>query len=106
MRLSPPSAEPRVSCCAPADLAIAAADPDRGGHELLLASRIVGDGLRQTDLSVPAMHCGGCIQTIERALGALADVEQARVNLSARRVAIRWRGEMPPPFIETLAAAG
>jgi Cu2+-exporting ATPase len=95
-----------LSCCAPASIAVAAADPDRSGHELLLASKVVGEGLRQTDLSVPAMHCGGCIQAIERALGALAGVEQARVNLTARRVAIRWRGETPPPLIETLAAAG
>ena len=100
-----------MSCCAPADRPAPAVEHDRrGGHsseEILLASRAVGDGLRQIDLSVPAIHCGGCIQRIERALSALAGVEHARVNLSTKRVAIRWRdGDQPPPFVETLAALG
>ena len=71
---------------ASAELALAMGEPDSAGNELLLASRVVGEGLRQTDLSVPAIHCGGCIQKIERALGGLPGVEQARVNLSTRRV--------------------
>jgi Cu2+-exporting ATPase len=76
-------------------------------EEVLLASRVVADGVRQTDLSVPAVHCGACIRNVERALGGLAGVESARVNLSARRVAIRWRADAaPPPFVETLKQAG
>ena len=68
---------------------------------------IVGEGLRQTDLSVPTIHCGACIRTIEKALGGLAGVESARVNLSTRRVTVRWRADgAPPPLIETLEQAG
>ena len=78
----------------------------RWNSEVLLASRVLGEGLRQTDLSVPTIHCGGCVQKIERTLGGLPGVEQARVNLSTKRVAIRWRGECPPPLIATLNAAG
>jgi Cu2+-exporting ATPase len=76
--------------------------------ELLLASRDIGGGIRQSDLSIPAIHCGGCIQTIENALDALPGVEHARVNLSSRRVTVRWRAEgtLPPPLIETLKAVG
>ena len=75
--------------------------------ELLLASHDIGGGMRQNDLSVPTIHCGGCIQTIEKALDTLPGVEQARVNLSARRVTIRWRADgTPPPLIETLRAVG
>src|SRR5262245_6983782 len=96
-----------MSCYVPnSELALAMADPDSANHELLLASRALGDGRRQSDLSVPTIHCGGCIQKIERALAALPGVEQARVNLSTRRVGIRWRGESPPPFITTLRAIG
>jgi Cu2+-exporting ATPase len=96
-----------MSCCVPnSELALAMADPDSASNELLLASRALGDGLRQSDLSVPAIHCGGCIQKIERALGALPGVEQARVNLSTKRVAIRWRGESPPPFVAALRGIG
>jgi Cu2+-exporting ATPase len=76
-------------------------------EEMLLASRIVDNGVRQTDLSVPSIHCGGCIQAIEAALGALPGVEQARVNLSTKRVAIRWQADKPPPpFIDTLDRIG
>ena len=94
-----------MSCCSPA-AEFADAVVDRSGaanDELLLASRDIGSGLRQSDLSVPAIHCGGCIQTIEKALNALPGIEQARVNLSSRRVTIRWRADgTPPPLIETL----
>ena len=56
---------------------------------------------------IPTIHCGGCIQKIEQALGVLPGVEQARVNLSARRVTIRWRADnTPAPFIETLRRIG
>ena len=97
-----------MSCCAPgAELALAMADPHTANEEVLLASRIVGDDVRQTDLSVPGIHCGGCIQKVEAALGALPGVEKARVNLSTRRVAIRWQADKPPaPFIETLNNIG
>jgi Cu2+-exporting ATPase len=92
-----------MSSSAAAPAPVAPRNPD---HEILLASREVGTGVRQTDLSVPQIHCGGCIQAIERALGALPGVEQARVNLSTKRVAIRWRGAAPPPFVATLKDAG
>ena len=96
-----------MGCCVPnAEFARALADSKGADSEVLLASRVVGDGLRQSDLSVPSMHCGGCIQTIERALASLAGVERARVNLSTKRVTIRWRGDDPPPFIATLKAIG
>jgi Cu2+-exporting ATPase len=100
-----------MSCRATADRPASAVEHDRrdshSSEEILLASRAVGDGLRQIDLSVPAIHCGGCIQKIEKALSALAGVEHARVNLSTKRVAIRWHdGDPPPPVVETLAALG
>lgn len=97
-----------MSCCAPgAELALAVSDPHTENEEVLLASRTVGDGIRQTDLSVPGIHCGGCIQKVEKALGALPGVENARVNLSTKRVAIRWQADKPPaPFVEALSKIG
>ncbi|UGY15626.1 heavy metal translocating P-type ATPase [Bradyrhizobium septentrionale] len=94
-----------MSCCAPgADLCL-----DKAGtsnEEILLSSRTLRDGLRQTDLSVPDIHCGGCLQRIEAALSKLDGVTYARANLSARRVTIQWCGDTPPPLIPTLTAIG
>jgi Cu2+-exporting ATPase len=94
-----------MSCCvAGAELTL----PEAGtsDEEMLLASRIVGDGLHQTDLSVPDMSCGGCLHKVETALGRLESVSRARANLSARRVSVVWRGAAPPPLIATLKAIG
>ncbi|RXF70911.1 heavy metal translocating P-type ATPase [Hansschlegelia zhihuaiae] len=77
------------------------------GDELLLASRPVPGGLRQVELAVPDIHCGGCVRRIELALGRLDGVEQARVNLSTKRAAVRWRADRsPPPLMETLRELG
>ena len=75
--------------------------------EVLLAARPVKDGLMRTELSVPGVHCAGCIRRVETALSKLEGVKYARVNLSTRRVTVRWSaGEMPPPFLETLGRLG
>jgi len=96
-----------MSCCAPGVELTSGDIATNRAEEVRLASRDVGDGLRQTDLSVPAMHCGGCIQAVERALNALPGVEGARVNLSSKRATIRWHdAATPPPFVETLRGIG
>ncbi|WP_116652309.1 heavy metal translocating P-type ATPase [Pelagibacterium sediminicola] len=79
-----------MTCCAPSeftDIAVAALGP--ADEEIRLAARTIEGDLIQTELSVPGIHCGGCIQKIETALGRLGGVEQARVNLSTRRVTLR-----------------
>ncbi|MGB3831827.1 MAG: cation-translocating P-type ATPase [Mesorhizobium sp.] len=95
-----------MSCCAPgAELATELGGaPSR--EEVLLSSRELGEGLMQTDLAVPNMHCGACIRAVEGGLARLPGVEQARVNLSTRRVAVKWRAGTVPPLIETLATLG
>lgn len=74
-------------------------DSPAGGDELLLASRPIKGGLFRTELSVPDVHCGACIRRVEKALGALPGVANARVNLSTRRVAVEWQGNVSPPAI-------
>lgn len=87
-----------MSCCAAGAATNLAAE--RAGQrlpsseELWLTSRALGGGLRQTDLSVPGVHCGACITTIETALRERSEVERARVNLSTRRVSIVWKEEV------------
>src|SRR5690606_15092639 len=75
-------------------------DVDRAGAELLLASNATAAGERQVELVVPEIHCAGCIARIERALAQLPHVTDARVNLTTKRVRVRWRASSPPPIIE------
>jgi Cu2+-exporting ATPase len=96
-----------MTCCAPgaesaADLLTTTLSPD----ELRLASRQLGDGTAQVELSVPAVHCAACIATIEGSLTRLPEVTGARVNLSTRRVTVKWRGDKLPPIVETLSRIG
>jgi Cu2+-exporting ATPase len=98
-------------CCGPdADTALSlptaiAKGPSR--DELTLSSRSLPGGLRQTDLAAPGIHCGACITNIEKSLASLDGVEQARVNLSTKRVSVRWRSDTgAPPLSEALAKLG
>lgn len=76
-------------------------------EEILYASRLIEKDLVQTDLSVPKAHCGGCIAAVEGALTKLEGVVSARLNLSTRRVSVRWRRSLPtPPFVQALEGAG
>ena len=97
-----------MGCCGSgAELTLLLPDTRAAGEEVLLASRIVAEGVRQTDLSVPTVHCGACMRAVEAALTELSGVQSARVNLSTKRATVRWRSDsVPPPFVETLKRAG
>ncbi|MDZ5454199.1 cation-translocating P-type ATPase [Labrys sp. ZIDIC5] len=95
-----------MSCCAHGVELTAAIGRASSQDEIALASRDLGNGSRQTSLSVPGMHCGACIQSVEDALSRLPQVERARANLTTRRVAVTWRGTAPPDMIGALAAVG
>ena len=85
----------------------ASALPRLSADELLLASRLVDVGVRQSDVSVPGIRCGGCIGKIEAAVARLPGVARARVNLSTKRLAVDWQEDKgPPPVGEALAALG
>jgi Cu2+-exporting ATPase len=85
----------------------ASAESYTGSDELLLASRLLKSGAFRTELSVPDVHCGACIRRVEKSLNALPGVQNARVNLSTRRVAVEWQGrDAPPPLRHTLDRLG
>jgi Cu2+-exporting ATPase len=98
-----------MTCCAPGAESALMIGPkwEIAAQEIMLASRDLGDGTVQTDLSVPQVHCAGCIRAIEGALTGLEGVVSARVNLTARRAVVKWRqGGAVPPMIGTLREAG
>lgn len=98
-----------MSCCAPGTEAALMIGPARETvpEEVILASRDLGDGTAQTDLSVPQAHCAGCIGAIEAALIRLEGIVFARVNLTAKRVVVKWqRNGAVPPMIDALRRAG
>jgi copper chaperone CopZ len=89
-----------MTCCTPAT-PLVTADAFRPSapwvEELRLASRRVGDGMLQTEISVPSIHCGGCINKIERGLAKLDGVRYVRVNLSSKRLYCASRNLDPLP---------
>jgi Cu2+-exporting ATPase len=55
--------------------------------------------------AVPALHCAGCLAKIENGLPKVPGIESARVNMSAKRVAIRHDRAMEPPALKAAIAA-
>jgi len=51
-----------------------------------------GDGTQCLRLRVDGLTCGACVWLIESALVRQPGVESARVNLTTRRLTVRWRG--------------
>jgi P-type Cu2+ transporter len=81
---------------------------DSRGRRAARARQDTDADISQATLIVENMHCGGCMRKVEAALNALPDVVSARVNLSAKRVAVTAKGETPPvaKLIDVLADAG
>ncbi len=82
-----------MDCCPPVDLA---KEAERHEHEGLLATawsfaRCLEGDLYDLSLGVSNLHCPSCINQIEKGLAELPGIEQARVNLSTRRLFVRWR---------------
>ena len=77
-------------------------------HDLQASVKSLQDGTVLYTLSVPSIHCGQCITTIERKLGQLADVRSVRANLSLRSVSIILSNghESPARILKTLDELG
>ncbi|HET9630170.1 MAG TPA: heavy metal translocating P-type ATPase [Novosphingobium sp.] len=61
----------------------------------------------RTVLVVPGMHCAGCMAKVERGLAGIPGVSAARVNLTARQVAVLHdAGVTTPALVDALAAIG
>lgn len=59
-----------------------------------------------TVLSLPGIHCAGCIGTVEKTLAQIPGVRAARVNLSRKRVTVEAPNILPAVLVDRLAEAG
>lgn len=66
-----------------------------GAPDDTVRSYIMAIGPRRYELhlTIPDIHCAGCIQKIEGALRYHEGVEFARLNFSTRRLLLRWTGD-------------
>ena len=63
--------------------------------------------MRDSRFTVPGLRCAGCISKIERGLAKLEGVDAARVNFSAKRVAVRHNARLgEDDLVEAIAAIG
>ncbi|HVI51628.1 MAG TPA: heavy metal translocating P-type ATPase metal-binding domain-containing protein [Candidatus Sulfotelmatobacter sp.] len=53
--------------------------------------KVGDDGLHTLHLMVEGMHCAACVWLIESLLARQPGVETARMNMTTRRLVIRWR---------------
>ena len=72
-----------------------------------VASNVTEAAPEKVFLSLPGIHCAGCISGVERALKSSPQVSDARVNLTLKRVAIDADPAIEPEdLIAVLAKAG
>lgn len=64
----------------------------RPGLDLSTAVETDKDGMHTINLLVGNVHCGGCVRKIEDRLAQEPGVEVGRVNLSTRRLTVKWTG--------------
>ncbi len=78
-----------------------------GAADPVVFVRAAGDD-RQLDLLVKGARCAACLAKIEKGVGALPGVRQARMNLTTGKLSVIWRGQglRPAEIVETLDRLG
>jgi Cu2+-exporting ATPase len=66
--------------------------PDDDAADLSAYAVTAADGSASLSVMVDGLHCAACAWLIESALKRQARVVEARVNLTMRRLHLRWRG--------------
>jgi len=69
---------------------IANSAPALPGRDPTAFVRAGADGTRRLDAIVDNIHCAGCVATIEKTLRSQPGVREARVNLTTRRLGLRF----------------
>lgn len=63
--------------------------------------------MAKMELLVDGMSCGGCVASVERALGALDSVASVKVDLATRRVVVSGPQDLSrPELVAAIERAG
>ncbi|HXQ17541.1 MAG TPA: heavy metal translocating P-type ATPase [Caulobacteraceae bacterium] len=81
--------------------------PPHGAADPVVFVREAGED-RQLGLLVQGARCASCLAKIEKGVGALPGVRQARMNLTTGKLSVAWRNHDVEPalIVETLARLG
>ena len=60
--------------------------------DITRAASLAADGSASVVLAVEGLHCGACVWLIESVLARRAGLLSGRVNMTTRRLALRWKG--------------
>jgi len=73
-----------------------------------LSAVAASDGTASLTLLIDGLHCAACVWLIEQALQRHPAVIAARVNLTMRRLFLRWRGDVDaaPGLVQTVQRLG
>ncbi len=63
---------------------------DEARHDFSAQVIDTGKGLRELHLMVEGIHCAACVWLIESLIGRQPGVHWARVNMTTRRLVVRW----------------
>ena len=82
--------------------------PERPALDFTRYVQDEGQGRHRLHLLVDGIHCGGCVNKIERTLARQPDLETGRVNLSTRRLTLAWHGaaERAQDFADSVVGLG
>jgi Cu2+-exporting ATPase len=69
-------------------------DDEAGPIDYAAHSRNGDDGLASLHLMVEGMHCAACVWLIESLLAKQPGVVAARLNMTTRRLVVRWRPDL------------
>ena len=59
----------------------------------------VSGGTSHMDFLVEGIRCAGCMSKLEKGLSAVAGIENARLNMTTKRLAVNWQGALNPQTI-------
>jgi Cu2+-exporting ATPase len=97
-----------MQCCPIPEIEAGSSTPWLVGDEASTWTSDAGPGLKRIEFIVPDANCAACISGIEDGLERISGVVSARLNLTARRVAVTWRDGATEPqiFLDQLNKLG